>query len=314
MLEDKTIAVIRGGKSKEREVSLKTGQAILNTLQKQGYETIDVDPAQDNLPQALLDQDVDLSFIALHGRFGEDGTLQGLLELEGIPYTGSGVLASSVAMDKVTSKRLFQQVGVTTPEFMVLTSEQFKMKKEECRQQIKQELEMPVVVKPALEGSSIGLSIVDQEEDIMSSLEEAFKYDQEILIEEYIPGREITVGLLGNKNPETLPVIEIKPKDGVYDFEAKYTKGLTEFEVPAKLDEQVYQRAQKLALQAHQVLKCSGMSRVDLRLTPQGGLYVLEVNTIPGMTETSLLPQAAEASGIDFSELVIKILQSALNK
>ncbi|AGB41701.1 D-alanine--D-alanine ligase [Halobacteroides halobius DSM 5150] len=314
MLEDKTIAVIRGGKSKEREVSLKTGKAILAALKKQGFQTIDLDPANDDLYQALSAEKIDVAFIALHGRFGEDGTIQGLLELKGIPYTGSGVLASSLAMDKVTSKRLFKQIEVTTPQFISVSKKDFKEEDEQLKSDIRKELKLPVVIKPALEGSSIGLSIVEEEEKLIDSIENAFKYDREVLIEEYIPGREITVGLLGDEDPMVLPIIEIMPQEGVYDFEAKYTKGMTKFDVPANLNEQVYNQAQQLALQAHQVLKCSGVSRVDLRVTPQGKPYVLEVNTIPGMTETSLLPQAAAAIGIDFQELVVRILKLALNE
>ncbi|GAB6137097.1 D-alanine--D-alanine ligase [Halanaerobaculum tunisiense] len=313
MLEDKTIAVIRGGKSQEREVSLKTGQAILDSLKDQGYKTVDIDPAEDDFPLILKEAGVDVAFIALHGRYGEDGTIQGLLELMEIPYTGSGVLASSVAMDKVTSKRLFKERGVLTPDFSLLTKADFTENKEDILTQIKQQFALPVVIKPALEGSSIGLSIVDDETKILSSLEEAFGYDKQVLIEEYIPGREITVGLLGDHNPQVLPIIEIKPQDGVYDFEAKYTKGLTEFDIPADLADSVYNQTQKMALEAHQVLKCRGMSRVDLRVSPDGQPYVLEVNTIPGMTETSLLPQAAAAADINFSQLVVRLLELACN-
>lgn len=312
MLKDKTIAVIRGGKSAERKISLKTGKAILTALKSKNYSVVDIDP-KDNLHQQLADNEIDIAFIALHGRYGEDGTIQGYLELEEIPYTGSGVLGSAVAMDKITSKRLFEQAGIATPEFMVLNKETDSVEKKTIKKKIKENFSLPIVIKPAVEGSSLGLSITKEEKNILSDIEQAFEYDEEILIEEYIPGQEITVGILGNKDVEALPVIEIRPRNGVYDYEAKYTKGATEFVIPADLEERVYQQAQKLSLQAHQILNCQGVSRVDLRVAPTGEVYVLEVNTIPGMTETSLLPQAAAEMGLSFPELVEQILKLALN-
>ena len=312
MLKDKTIAVIRGGKSAERKISLKTGKAILSALQTKGYQVVDVDP-KDNLHQQLHENEIDCAFIALHGRYGEDGTIQGFLEMEEIPYTGSGVLGSALAMDKVSSKRIFEQFGINTPEFMVLDKNTYQQQWEEVAAKVKEKLSFPVVVKPALEGSSLGLSITKQADDLLADVKEAFKYDQQILIEEYIAGKEITVAIIGTENLEALPVIEIKPKDGVYDFEAKYTKGATEFIIPANLENDVYQQAQEFSLQAHQVLNCQGVSRVDLRVNPEGKVSVLEVNTIPGMTETSLLPQAAAEKGISFPDLVEKILKLAVN-
>jgi D-alanine-D-alanine ligase len=311
MLKDKTIAVIRGGKSAERDISLKTGKAILTALQSKGYNVVDIDPKH-NLHQQLAENDIDLAFIALHGRYGEDGTIQGFLELEEIPFTGSGVLGSALAMDKVSSKRIFKQTGIQTPDFMVLEEGTYLDNWSELKASIKEKLSFPVVVKPALEGSSLGLSITESEIDLLEDVKQAFKYDEQVLIEDYIPGQEITVGLLGTDQLQALPVIEIKPKDGVYDFDAKYTKGATEFIIPAELDETTYEQAQSLALQAHQALNCSGVSRVDLRVTPSGEVYVLEVNTIPGMTETSLLPQAAAEFGIDFPELVEEILKLSI--
>ncbi|MGM0369226.1 MAG: D-alanine--D-alanine ligase [Bacillota bacterium] len=311
MLKDKTIAVIRGGKSAERDISLKTGKAILTALQSKGYDVVDIDPKQ-NLHQQLAENDIDLAFIALHGRYGEDGTIQGFLELEEIPFTGSGVLGSALAMDKVSSKRIFKEMGIQTPDFMVLEKETYQDDWSELKASIKEELSFPIVVKPALEGSSLGLSITESEADLLADVKQAFKYDEQVLIEDYIPGQEITVGLLGTDELQALPVIEIKPKDGVYDFDAKYTKGATEFVIPAELEETTYDQAQSLALQAHKALNCSGVSRVDLRVAPSGEAYVLEVNTIPGMTETSLLPQAAAEFGIDFPELVEQILKLSI--
>ncbi len=311
ILKDKKIAVLRGGKSAERKISLKTGKAILAALTRLGYDVIDIDPAE-NLHQSLVEAQVDLAFIALHGRYGEDGTIQGFLELEEIPYTGSGVLASSIAMDKVTSKRVFEQLNITTPKFLLFKADQKNTKLDSFKEGILEELGLPVVVKPALEGSSIGLSIVKEASQIIPALKEASKYDREIVIEEFIPGREITVGILGGQEPVVLPIVEIKPKEGVYDFAAKYTKGMTDFVVPANLSELVQQQVEHVSVAAYQALKCEGMGRVDLRLSPEGKAYVLEVNTIPGMTETSLLPQAAEANGISFDQLVEKILKYAV--
>ena len=311
MLKDKTIAVIRGGKSAERKISLKTGKAILTALQSKGYTVVDIDP-KDNLHQQLADNKIDLAFIALHGRYGEDGTIQGFLEMEEIPYTGSGVLGSAIAMDKVSSKRMFEQAEISTPEFMVLKEKDYRKNKEGVKEKIENKFSLPVVVKPALEGSSLGLSITKESSDLIADIDQAFEYDKEILIEDYIPGQEITVGILGNEELEALPVIEIRPRDGVYDYEAKYTKGATEFIIPAELEQEVYDQAQELSLQAHQVLNCQGVSRVDLRVSPEGEVYILEVNTIPGMTETSLLPQAAGQMGLEFPELVEKILGLAI--
>ena len=311
MLKDKTIAVIRGGKSAERKISLKTGKAILTALQSKGYTVVDIDP-KDNLHQQLADNEIDLAFIALHGRYGEDGTIQGFLEMEEIPYTGSGVLGSAIAMDKVSSKRMFEQAEISTPEFMVLKEKDYRKNKEGVKEKIENKFSLPVVVKPALEGSSLGLSITKESSDLIADIDQAFEYDKEILIEDYIPGQEITVGILGNEELEALPVIEIRPRDGVYDYEAKYTKGATEFIIPAELEQEVYDQAQELSLQAHQVLNCQGVSRVDLRVSPEGEVYILEVNTIPGMTETSLLPQAAGQMGLEFPELVEKILGLAI--
>ncbi|TDX53011.1 D-alanine--D-alanine ligase [Orenia marismortui] len=311
MLKDKKIAVIRGGKSAEREISLKTGKAILDSLNRQGYNTIDIDP-KNNFHNTLIENDIDIAFIALHGRYGEDGTIQGLLELEEIAYTGSGVLSSALAMDKIMSKRIFEHLNISTPKFLILNSDSMD-DLEESKDKLISDLGLPVVIKPSLEGSSIGLSIVDQKDRLIDAFQEALKYDKEVLVEEYIAGREITIALLGNEEPQVLPIIEIKPKEGIYDFQAKYTKGMTEFIIPAKLDEAVYRQSEELALKAYKALKCKGMARVDLRVNSEGEAYVLEVNTIPGMTETSLLPQAAEAIGIDFDKLVVMILEYALN-
>ncbi|SJZ35620.1 D-alanine--D-alanine ligase [Selenihalanaerobacter shriftii] len=309
---DEKVAVVCGGRSAEREISLKTGKAIYKALKSSNIDVIQLDPQADNFHQILKETEIDVAFIALHGRYGEDGTIQGLFEIEDIPYTGSGVLASALAMDKVISKKLFKQEEICTPTFEVLNKNNWQNKDENLVEKLVDNLGLPLVVKPALEGSSLGLSIVDKAEDIINAIDTAFEYDTEILIEEYIDGKEITVGVLGNQELLILPIIEIKPKEGIYDFTAKYTKGMTEFIIPAQIDEEVYRESEKMAYKAYKELKCCGMARVDLILSTNGKPYVLEVNTIPGMTETSLLPQASKAAGIEFTELVIKILEYAL--
>ncbi|MBM7624384.1 D-alanine--D-alanine ligase family protein [Sporohalobacter salinus] len=309
---NKKVAVIRGGRSKERDISLKTGKAVYKALKSKGVDVIALDPEEENFYQKLTDKDIDVAFIALHGRYGEDGTIQGLFEMMDIPYAGSGVLSSSLAMDKVVSKKIFKQEGILTPEFKVLNRESWKQQSQKLLSELKAEFNFPLVVKPALEGSSLGLSIIKKKENLAKAVDEAFEYDSEILIEKYIEGKEITVGILGNQDLVVLPIIEIKPKNGVYDFEAKYTKGMTEFIIPARLEEEIYNWAQEMANKAYKVLKCSGMARVDLIVSKEGKPYVLEVNTIPGMTETSLLPQAAKAAEIEFPDLVLKILEYAV--
>jgi len=309
---DKRAAVICGGKSAERKISLKTGQAIYDALKGQGVDVIKLDPQNDEFYKNLITAEADVAFIALHGRYGEDGTIQGLLEMEGIPYTGSGVLASAMAINKIISKKIFRQEGILTPKFKVLNKGEWESGSKVSIKKLVDKFGLPIVVKPVLEGSSLGLSIVKKEKDLITAINEAFKYDTEVLIEEYIDGKEITVGILGNDEPIVLPIIEIKPKDGVYNFEAKYTKGMTEFIIPAQLKDSLYNQARKMSYRAYQALKCSGMARVDLMVAEDDKPYVLEVNTIPGMTETSLLPQAAQAADISFEELVIKILEYAL--
>ena len=309
---DKRAAVICGGKSAERKISLKTGQAIYDALKGQGVDVIKLDPQNDEFYNNLITAEADVAFIALHGRYGEDGTIQGLLEMEGIPYTGSGVLASAMAINKIISKKIFRQEGILTPKFKVLNKGEWESGSKVSIKKLIDKFGLPIVVKPVLEGSSLGLSIVKKEEDLITAINEAFKYDTEVLIEEYIDGKEITVGILGNDEPMVLPIIEIKPKEGVYNFEAKYTKGMTEFIIPAQLKDDLYNQARKMSYRAYQALKCSGMARVDLMVAEDDKPYVLEVNTIPGMTETSLLPQAAQAADISFEELVIKILEYAL--
>ncbi len=294
------VGVLMGGRSAEREVSLRTGAAILAALRRCGHRAVGVDAGRD-LPQVLARRKVGVAFIALHGRGGEDGTVQGLLECLGIPYTGSGVLASALAMDKKHSKWVFRAHGLATPDFEVLA----------CGVRGAwplERLEPPVVVKPICEGSSVGISVVRSRGALAKALATAFRYDPEALVERYIPGRDLTVGVLGD---EALAVVEMRPRGGFYGYGPKYTAGETEYLVPAPLTARQTERARELALAAHRALGCRGASRVDFRLDERGRPLLIEVNTIPGMTATSLLPKSAGAAGIGFDELVSRILDAA---
>ena len=301
--------MLLGGPSSEREVSLKTGRAVASALRRQGLDVVEIDVGEDlsRLVDQLKEVRPHVVFIALHGTFGEDGVIQGVLEYLGLPYTGSGVLASALAMDKVASKRLFSYHGIPVPRYTIFRKEGWTLPGETPLE----ELSYPLVVKPVAEGSTIGVSIVKEEEELDGALKEAYKYGDTVLVEEFVEGREITVGILGE---EPLPVIEIIPETGFYDYRAKYTPGLTRYEVPAKLPRETAIMVQDMALLAHRALGCRDVSRVDFRLAEDGTPYILEVNAIPGMTETSLLPKAAAAAGISFEELVLRILESALKK
>ncbi len=307
VLTDKKIGVLMGGISSEREISLKTGKTIEAALKKKGYNVIGIDVDRD-IADRLKKEAVEIAFIALHGRYGEDGTIQGLLEVIGIPYTGSGVLSSAIAINKIITKRLLEYHQIPTPRYTVL-------KKNEgvdyYRSLESHGFEYPVVVKPSSEGSTIGVSIARDKEELLEAVGLAFSYGNEILMEEYINGREITVGILDNT---PLPVIEIVPKEEFYDYRAKYTKGMTEYIIPARLSDGLYKKVQDIGLKVYQVLGCKGVSRVDMRVDREDNPYVLEINTVPGMTETSLIPMAARETGIDFPELVEKILESAMKK
>ncbi|MEI8356523.1 MAG: D-alanine--D-alanine ligase [Deltaproteobacteria bacterium] len=294
------IAVLYGGLSAEREVSLKSGAAVHEALLARGYSVVAIDVGRD-ISELLIRERVDFAFVALHGRYGEDGTIQGLLELMGIPYTGSGVLASALAMHKIHAKVAFQAAGLQVAPYAVL-------RRGEKLDLGSLEFPLPIVVKPSQEGSSVGVTIVRVSDRIESALELAFAYDREILLEQFIPAREIQIGILADR---ALGAIEIVPGNEFYDFEAKYTPGMAEHIYPARLPEKLYRKALETGLVAHCALGCSDYSRVDLLVTEEGDCYLLEVNTLPGMTATSLLPEIAQGSGIGFEELVEKILLSA---
>ena len=303
-LKNKKIAVLMGGLSAEREISLKTGQAVLGALLENGCDAVAIDAGHD-LPTQLREVGADVAFICLHGRYGEDGTVQGLLEMMRIPYTGSGVMSSSMVMDKVITKQILLYHEISTPGFVAYRSGDDRSELfTRCRH-------FPLVVKPAREGSTIGISIVHDRAQLEAGLEEALEHDDLVLIEDYIQGDEITVSIL---NKESLPIIQIVPKSGFYDYESKYTPGNTEYLLPAPLEAVLYNRLQETSLAACKALACRGAARVDF-MVREREFFCLEVNTIPGMTATSLLPKAAAEAGISFNELVMQILEDAgLNK
>ncbi|MCM8782791.1 MAG: D-alanine--D-alanine ligase [Candidatus Omnitrophica bacterium] len=303
------IGVLMGGVSEEREISLKSGKAVYETLKQAGFEVVPIDIDTEDIEtniHRIKTTRIEVAFIALHGRLGEDGTIQRILEGLNLPYTGSGVVASRLALDKVLSRERFLAHQLRVPDYQVLDKGSFNKNNLSFR-----DLKFPLVVKPATQGSSIGISFADDKEQLLKSIELAFLFDERIIIEEYLKGREFTVGIL---DEQTLPVIEIIPKKRrFFDYEAKYTKGLTEYVVPAKIDGELSWRIQESAVVAHRALGCFGFSRVDMILKDRE-VYVLEVNTIPGLTETSLLPKAAKAVGIDFLELCIRLIESAYQR
>ncbi len=306
------VALVLGGKSAEREISLRTGEQVGLALRRKGHEVIALD-LDEGLVPALQRQRPDVVFIALHGRYGEDGCLQGLLEILGVPYVGSGVLASALAMDKVMSKKLFQLEGLICPRSTVIAgSELDGTSGGEVAGEVEEAFGFPVIVKPNREGSTIGLTLVKEPAGLPDALRRAFEYDEEAVVEEYIRGTEITVSVLGNREPWALPIIEIISATGLYDYKAKYTKGMSEHIIPARVPEHTYEAAQAAAVRAHKALGCRGMSRADFIVGPDNEPYILEVNTIPGMTETSLLPDAARAAGIEFPDLVDMLIDFAL--
>ena len=300
------VAVLMGGMSAEREVSLETGGAIAAALREMGHEVVEVD-VDPHLARNLEAAAPQAAFMALHGRGGEDGTVQGMLEVMRIPYTGCGVLASAMTIDKVITKEIIAFHGLPVIEDDVIERSYTQADIDT----ISEELGYPVMVKPASEGSSIGVVRVDSAGDMAATLEAALELDERALVERFVDGRLFTVGVLGTR-PLVLPVLEIKTTDGWYDYDAKYRPGRSEYEVPAKLDPELTIEASRLALESFKCLRCEGISRIDLMLEESTGkLYVLEVNTIPGMTATSLVPKAAGAIGMTFNEVVAMLLDGA---
>jgi D-alanine-D-alanine ligase len=306
------VAVLKGGRSLERQVSLKSGARVEDALERLGHEVVGIDAGVD-LIRRLRDASPEVVFVAMHGRDGEDGTVQELLEILGLPYTGSGVLACVRAMDKVLAKHLLMEAGVPTPEFFAFNETAFReLGAAEALPAIEERLEFPIVVKPASQGSALGIKFARTAADVPAALVAAFSYDSKVLLERHVEGRDLAVSVLAG---EALPVVEAVPQtEDFYDFESRYEIGRTAFVCPAELPEGVGERAHELALRSFELLGCYGFGRVDLMLDEAGELYVLEANPIPGLTETSLLPQAAEAAGVDFDELVGRILELAFER
>ncbi len=289
-----------GGLSREREVSLRSGRAVASALRSRGYQVIEVDVDR-HVAEKLVKEKIEVAFLALHGRYGEDGSIQGLLEILGVPYTGAGPMGSSVSLDKGLTKQIVSAVGVKTPQWQMIEKDKIDSLKTSP-------FPLPIIVKPNREGSTIGMSIVRHTDEFKPALQKAADCDETILIEQFISGTEVTVGIIEG---QALPVLEIVPKGGFYDFTSKYTKGMTEYIVPARISEGVREEVTKATEKVFSLLKLSGFARADYIIDAQGQSYFLEINTIPGMTETSLVPKAAVAAGISFEDLCERVLKKA---
>lgn len=309
-----TVAVLMGGKSPEHQISLISGQEVVKNLNPQKYDTFPIEISKDGRSFKLDNKKRPLSqlsmvncqlfFIAMHGPYGEDGTIQGFLKLIGIPYTGSGVLASALGMDKISSRKLFTKSGLKVPNYIVV-------RKSDNLKIVLQKFKLPVFVKPSNQGSSVGTSLVRSQKELSGALKTAWQYSDLALIEEYLKGMEVTGAILGNEKPKALPLVEIAAKKDFFDFEAKYDERLTDEIVPARVSESLTQKAQQAALTAYQTLGCRSFGRVDM-IIKGNNVYVLEVNTIPGLTPVSLFPKAAAAAGISYPQLLDKIIQLSL--
>jgi D-alanine-D-alanine ligase len=301
------IAVLKGGRSLERQVSLKSGARVQDALERLGHEALPIDVGAD-LVERLTAERPELAFVALHGRDGEDGTVQELLEVMGIPYTGSGISACIRASDKVLAKHAMLDASIPTPDFFAFSETAFKeLGAAQALPAIEERLQFPIVVKPASQGSALGIKFARTAADVPGALVAAFSYDRKVLLERHIAGRDLAVSVLDSV---ALPIVEAVPEqEDFYDFEARYEIGRTRFVCPAELGDEVAERAGEIALEVYNLLGCSGFARVDLMLGDEG-LFVLEVNPIPGLTDTSLLPQAADAAGISFDELIDRIISA----
>lgn len=306
------VAVLKGGASLERQVSLRSGSRIAEALRAAGHEVVEIDVDQ-ALVLNLREADPDVAFIALHGRGGEDGTIQELLEIEGLPYTGCGVLSSGQCMDKSVTKLILQRHGVPTPRFVSFGESAFKsLGASDALDRIEPLLGFPVVVKPARQGSALGVNFAASREELPPAILSAFSYDDSVLIEQFVKGREIAVSVLDGV---ALPAVEAVPVSGdFYDFESRYEIGKTDFVCPADLEPAVTERLSEIAVDVFHLLDCHGFARVDFMVTGDGIPQVLEVNSIPGLTATSLMPMAADAAGIGFEELTERLLQTALSR
>jgi D-alanine-D-alanine ligase len=306
------IAVLMGGRSLERDVSLKSGQRVASALKEKGYEIKQLDVDENLIP--TLDKDrPDLVYIALHGKYGEDGTIQEILEILNIPYTGPGVYSSIIGFDKVLSKEIFKNEGIPSPPFYALSESSFKeMGASELLPDIAEKIGLPLIIKPSAQGSALGIKIAHTSEELPRAIIGALSYDKKVLLEKFIKGKEVSVSILGD---ETLPVVEIIPKKEYFDFESMYTMGKTDYFIPARIDKELESKVVEIAKKVHKALRCENLSRTDIIIEDGTNQpFVLELNTSPGMTDTSLLPMCAEVAGINFPDLVEKIVKLALDK
>ena len=307
----KKIVVLMGGPSSEAEISRLTGTAILNALQEKGYNAVGMEFVPKAVVEDIKKSGCDIVFNAVHGKYGEDGRIAAVLEMIDMPYTSCSVLSSAITMDKVASKHLFRSTGISTPNCLIY-------RKTDTDRNLVEEIvgkfSMPVVVKAASQGSSIGVEIVEKKEDLQKAIDACFEYDDAILVEEFIKGRELSIPVYGNKEKKALPIIEITTNSGRYDYKSKYTKGESFHIIPAPLSEELTAKIQKLCIDACTVADCRGVVRVDVMLSEENIPYVLEINSVPGMTQTSLVPDAANHVGISFGELCEMILQMAIEE
>jgi D-alanine-D-alanine ligase len=310
----KKIAVLMGGRSLERDVSLKSGQRVYEALRAKGFDVIKLDVDQ-NLVINLRQNPVDLVYIALHGKYGEDGTVQEVLEILGIPYTGPGVYSSMVGFDKVLAKEIFVRKGIPTPPYYALSSGCFReMGAAGALDRVVDDLGLPIVVKPAGQGSALGIKIAHTAEELPGALIGALSYDEKVILEKFIKGTEVSVSVIGDEEPKALPVVEIKAKNEFFDFDSMYSMGKADYFIPARLGEELTKQVQEIAVKAHKVLDCRDVTRIDIMVSEEGEPYVLELNTSPGMTETSLLPMSAAAGGIEFADLVEMLVGFAFKR
>lgn len=300
------IGVLCGGPSSEREISLCSGEEVYRALKERGYEVFLID-AVDDVERKIQKAKISVAFIALHGRFGEDGTIQKILESLEVPYTGSGVEASALAMDKLRAKKIFLEAGIPTPVFEVICLPDLRGSTEPPIPRLKP----PFIVKPTQEGSTIGVSIVRCQKDFARALETAFNYGEKVLVEDFVEGREVTAAIVGDRECRVLPLIEIVPQDEIFSYHSKYSPKGASHIIPPRLGRDIQREIEEVSLRAHRVLGCEGFSRVDLMVSTEGDPYVLEVNTIPGLTRVSLVPEAARAAGMSLGDLCIELLELA---
>ena len=307
-MKNRNIVVVMGGPSAEAEVSRRTGGAILTALQLKGLNAVGMEFSPSDFVKEITAASPAIVFNAMHGAYGEDGRLAAILDMLGIPYTGSSVLASALTMDKAACKRIFLGAGISTPH---AASYRVFQRQQSLEGEILREFSLPLVVKPAAQGSSIGVVIVEKAGDLTAAIDEAFRYGDEILVEEFIDGTEITVAVWGNgEKAEVFPIIEITTNSGRYDYDSKYTQGASRHIIPARL-EKTAERAGRLALDTFRVCGCRGIARIDMMVSGEGVPYVIDVNTMPGMTATSLVPDAARAMGLEFPDLCLRLLAIA---